>query len=821
MKRGRWTLLCVAWVVSSTYAHDASADSPVPARQIIRRAKLQVGAKIEGASAKLLGQLERVGLKYKVEAYERQVSPGLWRGSRLPKEGYADLAKRGFKTIIGLTLEGDLDAGPAEAVGLRHERISILDNSVPNRGQLDTFLSIVRDPRNLPAYVHCEAGVGRTGVMVAVYRMAVEGWPLGKTLSEARRYGLSLREQVEFLRKFARDFRAGSYSEDNVRERLAMPTVEVNPRLALERAAARAKDAAHWAGQAIKPIPEALAAGMKKRMEGATALSELAEAELGKMSPVELAERASTLLYANRVDRTVNGGLLKRTFARVLSAYDGDAELGAAKTEQLLSHMLLSEQNASRVGRRLGDDAVASVVAKLAALRLDSSRPVEERIRELKRRVVVNNGPSKRGRMTFFRTGEEIEAALMAEIDKAKAAAQAGKPAHFLFSTYALEDDAHPVGARFAAALKSAADAGVQIVGLYDGFGSKHSGVDKAVTDRAYYAKMNAYASPDGEQRISLVPIKASPLISHGSHQKWTLAVLGDEDDQAQLSSLVLDANLGSHYIGKDAPWQDTAAHIEGPPTEDIAEMVRDRLVANGYRPSASLLHRLATPQRPVADSEAAEISVLNHVAGRDLKNKNFVLNTISSLGKGDELDWSEPYGDDGDITNALVAAAGRGANVHLVYNRNNDLVTTAAAERATYEQLLDAGIVVHEYGRTLASQPSRKDQPRQVSAPDTKVFSHAKVMLVRYANGQKILAIGSSNADARSEGDSIVAGVLTGNDETLTIVYGGKQVDEVDEKFMKPQLSIYSSPVSYADVAHGLGTRLQKVGLKMIRGLN
>ncbi len=113
--------------------------------------------------------------------------------------------------------------------------------------------------------------------------------------------------------------------------------------------------------------------------------------------------------------------------------------------------------------------------------------------------------------------------------------------------------------------------------------------------------------------------------------------MLGEAGGEAQLSSLVLDANLGSLYVGKDAPWQDTAAHLEGPPTEDIAEMVRDRLVANGYRPLALLLRQLAAKQRPVADREAVEMSVMNHVAGRDLKNKNFVLNTISSLGKGDE----------------------------------------------------------------------------------------------------------------------------------------------------------------------------------------
>jgi protein tyrosine/serine phosphatase len=53
--------------------------------------------------------------------------------------------------------------------------------------------------------VHCEAGVGRTGIMVASYRMAVQGWSTGHAVAEARRYGLRMREQIEYIRGLGRE----------------------------------------------------------------------------------------------------------------------------------------------------------------------------------------------------------------------------------------------------------------------------------------------------------------------------------------------------------------------------------------------------------------------------------------------------------------------------------------------------------------------------------------------------------------------------------------------------------------------------------------
>lgn len=160
--------------------------------------------------AETVGVAELVGFRYGVSKYEFKVSDGLTRGSRIddPK-AYQTLKDRGFKGIVDLTLEGTLDGQEAPKAGLNALNVAILDNTAPTTAQMKQFLDFATDPANTPCYVHCEAGKGRTGVAVACYRMAVEGWTLDRAIGDAQHFGLSLSNQVEFLTQFAADLRAG------------------------------------------------------------------------------------------------------------------------------------------------------------------------------------------------------------------------------------------------------------------------------------------------------------------------------------------------------------------------------------------------------------------------------------------------------------------------------------------------------------------------------------------------------------------------------------------------------------------------------------
>src|SRR5262249_45716480 len=50
-------------------------------------------------------------------------------------------------------------------------------------------LKIMADPQNRPLLIHCQQGADRTGAMVALYRVVVQGWPAEKAVEEMTRGG--------------------------------------------------------------------------------------------------------------------------------------------------------------------------------------------------------------------------------------------------------------------------------------------------------------------------------------------------------------------------------------------------------------------------------------------------------------------------------------------------------------------------------------------------------------------------------------------------------------------------------------------------------
>jgi hypothetical protein len=72
-----------------------------------------------------------------------------------------------------------------EGTGLLYEHIPIIGWPIfPNEKQVVKFLQIVTDKQRVPILVHCRHGADRTGIMCAVYRVAVQGWTKKRALEE-------------------------------------------------------------------------------------------------------------------------------------------------------------------------------------------------------------------------------------------------------------------------------------------------------------------------------------------------------------------------------------------------------------------------------------------------------------------------------------------------------------------------------------------------------------------------------------------------------------------------------------------------------------
>lgn len=116
-----------------------------------------------------------------------QVTPDLlWRGAKPDVAGMAWLIQRGVKSIVNLELLHDdrgvmaqvrLDAGGRYLVGYYRipdwEPLPLLRPDLTDKHVAQFIALMGQIPK--PAFVHCRSGENRTGLMVAAYRVIVEG----------------------------------------------------------------------------------------------------------------------------------------------------------------------------------------------------------------------------------------------------------------------------------------------------------------------------------------------------------------------------------------------------------------------------------------------------------------------------------------------------------------------------------------------------------------------------------------------------------------------------------------------------------------------
>ena len=82
----------------------------------------------------------------------------------------------------------------ADRYGLKLYQISFSAKTGLQEKRWEAIRAILTDENNLPILIHCRGGGDRSGIVTALYRIEVQGWPLEKALHEMNRhYHVSLR----------------------------------------------------------------------------------------------------------------------------------------------------------------------------------------------------------------------------------------------------------------------------------------------------------------------------------------------------------------------------------------------------------------------------------------------------------------------------------------------------------------------------------------------------------------------------------------------------------------------------------------------------
>jgi uncharacterized protein (TIGR01244 family) len=107
----------------------------------------------------------------------------------------AGIKSMGYNSVINLRTaaeagaELDAEAAAAKAAGINYIHLPF-NNAAPDPAVVDSFLKVITDKANQPAFIHC-ASANRAAMMWMVKRLAIDKWDVDKATEEATALGLT------------------------------------------------------------------------------------------------------------------------------------------------------------------------------------------------------------------------------------------------------------------------------------------------------------------------------------------------------------------------------------------------------------------------------------------------------------------------------------------------------------------------------------------------------------------------------------------------------------------------------------------------------
>jgi cardiolipin synthase len=270
------------------------------------------------------------------------------------------------------------------------------------------------------------------------------------------------------------------------------------------------------------------------------------------------------------------------------------------------------------------------------------------------------------GTITTYTFGRDLYADMLAAIE--------GAQRQVLFETYIWKGDA--VGEEFKAALAAAADRGVEVYCIYDGF------ANLVVSPR--------FKRFPPSMKVLRYPVYAAgwrffDLRRYGRDHRKILVI---DDREAYVGGY----NIGSAY---ETEWRDTHVRITGPGVQDLRRAFADFWNLHRRR-------RFRSSERPLLVETASVWEPHIRLQRNVPRLWMFPIRGmyIEAINRASTNVWMTQayFIPDQDFVDALIAAARRGVDVRLLVPLKSNHVVADWLSRGYFSQLLGAGVRIFRF---------------------------------------------------------------------------------------------------------------------------